>query len=398
MTPPLHYDAIVIGAGPAGGVAALMLARAGWHVAIVEKSAFPRRKVCGEYLSATNLPLFAELGLLDRITASAGPEIRRMGFYAQNATLTAPMPHAPSGWGRALGREVLDTLLLGAATAAGAHAHQPCTLTAHRREGGRHICTLARHHTRSEITATHLIDAHGSWDQSAPHRPPHRPSDMLGFKAHFRGAALPPDLMPLLVFEGGYGGLVTTDDHRVTFGCCLRRDTLDRARARHPGPAAQAVQAYVTAHCTGVAKVLAHATQDGPFLATGPLRPGIRPRYAAGVFHVGNAAGEVHPLVGEGMSMAMQAAWLLATALIQAGPAAAPDPIGRAYAKTWFRRFAPRVAAATIFAHLAMRRTPVSLLLPLLTRLPALLTYSAARSGKTQMVVRAPARQQAQQA
>ena len=45
------HDAIVLGAGPAGSVAALMLARAGWSVAIVEKSVFPRRKVCGEFLS-----------------------------------------------------------------------------------------------------------------------------------------------------------------------------------------------------------------------------------------------------------------------------------------------------------------------------------------------------------
>ncbi|WP_136622814.1 FAD-dependent oxidoreductase, partial [Mesorhizobium sp. 10.2.3] len=41
------YDAVIIGAGPAGSSAALTLARRGWAVAIVEKSAFPRRKVCG---------------------------------------------------------------------------------------------------------------------------------------------------------------------------------------------------------------------------------------------------------------------------------------------------------------------------------------------------------------
>ena len=40
----MRYDAIVIGAGPAGGTAALMLARAGWSVAIVEKNSFPRRR------------------------------------------------------------------------------------------------------------------------------------------------------------------------------------------------------------------------------------------------------------------------------------------------------------------------------------------------------------------
>jgi len=64
----MNHDAIVIGGGPAGTTVALLLARAGWSVALVERKSFPRRKVCGEYLSATNLPLFDHLatGLLFR--------------------------------------------------------------------------------------------------------------------------------------------------------------------------------------------------------------------------------------------------------------------------------------------------------------------------------------------
>ena len=62
------FDAIVIGGGPAGSTAALLLARAGWSVALVERMAFPRRKVCGEFLSATNLPLLAELGVAAAFT------------------------------------------------------------------------------------------------------------------------------------------------------------------------------------------------------------------------------------------------------------------------------------------------------------------------------------------
>ena len=63
------------------------------------------------------------------------------------------------------------------------------------------------------------------------------------------------------------------------------------------------------------------ATREGPWLASGPLRPGVRLGAGSddGVFRVGNAAGEAHPIVGEGISMALQSAFVLA-ALI--GPAA----------------------------------------------------------------------------
>ena len=43
--------------------AAILLARAGWSVVVIERKDFPRRKVCGEYLSATNLPLLEQLGV-----------------------------------------------------------------------------------------------------------------------------------------------------------------------------------------------------------------------------------------------------------------------------------------------------------------------------------------------
>ena len=112
----MRYDALVIGAGPAGSVAARLLAQAGWHVALAEKADFPRRKVCGEFISAATLQVLEACGVADEFLAAAGPPVLRVGIYAGDAALLAPEERV---WGRALGREHLDLLLRDAAVAAG---------------------------------------------------------------------------------------------------------------------------------------------------------------------------------------------------------------------------------------------------------------------------------------
>jgi len=390
-----RYDALVIGGGVAGSTAAILLGAAGWSVALVEKRAYPRRKVCGECIAAPNLGLLDALGVGDEFRALAGPPLERVALYAGDDELYAKLPRlrgaAPSG--RALGRERLDTLLMARAQELGAAVYQPWSVVDVERRDGVHACALATNRAgeTASVAATVLIDAHGSWEPSPfaglRTRAESRGSDLFAFKANFLHADIEPGLLPVLAFDGGYGGMVLGDAGQLTIACCVRRDALRGARAGAAGDSAgAAVEELLRRSCAGVRRTLGDAERVGTWLSVGPIRPGRRAIWSErGGFAVGNAAGEAHPILGEGISMAMQGAFLLCERLELERDAllsgARQDGTARLYERDWRRTFAARIRWAALFAGLAMRPAARALL-PALKAWPGLLTAGAIVGGK----------------
>jgi flavin-dependent dehydrogenase len=367
-------DALIVGGGPAGATAATLLARKGLRVAVVEKSAFPRRKVCGEYISATTWPILEELGVAGALAGIAGPAVERVGLFARDVATDAPMP-APvqaHAWGRAVGREVLDAALLDVARSAGARVIQPASVESLQRAGETFVANV----DHEFLEARRVVLACGSWERG-PFTPKvaARASELLGFKARFSAASLARGLMPLVLFPGGYGGLVHTDAGEVSFSCCIRRDALALARRQHAAGAGEAVLAHAMAHCRALGETLGGARRSGAWLSAGPIRPGIRRACSAGVYRVGNAAGEAHPLVAEGISMAIQSSWLLARHWDEPG----------AYARAWHETFAARIRASSLFMTLTVPPLPSRASIAVMRHSPGVLTWGARWSGKARM-------------
>jgi 2-polyprenyl-6-methoxyphenol hydroxylase-like FAD-dependent oxidoreductase len=392
------FDAVIVGGGPAGSTAAILLAQAGWRVALVEKQRFPRRKVCGECIAASNLPLLEALGVGAAVTAAAGPELRQVALMRGNRIVVADLPPAADGryrWGRPLGRETLDSLLLEQAHRNGVQVMQPWSVRSVDGGPGEWRCDIRAIDSKEIMTlrAAVAVDAHGSWEAMPSERTDLScsGSDLLAFKANFSGSSLKPGLLPVLSFDGGYGGMVLADQGILTVACCVRRDQVMAMRRTAPGgTAGEAVQAMLQRQCTGVQLALQDTSRIGPWLAAGPLAPGIRLHPNDQAFRIGNAAAEAHPIVGEGMSMAFQSAWLLCAHLVGAGDRRKDSvdvkwqrAVGQRYAADWHRQFALRLRLASTFAHLAMRPTFASPLLALVRAWPGLLPLGAKWSGKT---------------
>lgn len=393
------HDVIVVGAGPAGGTTALALARQGVRVAVIEKKAFPRRKVCGEYLSATNLELFRQLGILDEFLSLAGPPVSRVGLFSKQQICAAPLPRPQpfTTWGRAFSRQHLDTLILQRAHDSGAVVFQPAEVTAFNTIPGGYQIDLEQNGTQQSVLAPVVVAAHGSWDYgpmpTQRTKESSQPHDMLGFKAHFRQSELPTELMPLLAFPGGYGGMVNCENSLTSISLCIRRDRLEHLRqASSQTSAADVIFEHLLTTNRGIRQTLGNATLVEKWLATGAIQPGIRIQSRGGLFQVGNAAGEAHPVVAEGISMAIQAGFLLARML-----GSSPHPgqwqadelerIGKQYDAAWKRCFANRIHHAGWIARWAMSRALQGFTSPVVRLFPQLLTIGATFSGKANLQV-----------
>jgi len=113
-------DAAIIGGGPAGSAAAILLARQGYHVGLIDKAIFPRDKACAEYMSPAIEGILKRLGVLEQVEAAHPAHLRGFSIYtpagrafrADFAGVTDSSGNAFYDYGLALPRQRFDHLLV----------------------------------------------------------------------------------------------------------------------------------------------------------------------------------------------------------------------------------------------------------------------------------------------
>ncbi|MGI8491512.1 MAG: geranylgeranyl reductase family protein [Acidimicrobiales bacterium] len=320
---PSRFDALVVGGGPAGSIASLVLARGGAKVALVDKSTFPREKACGDAIGPRGLQLLSDLEVAvpaDHVLGDMlviGPTGRAVRLPCTEG-LTYP------GHGILVTREVFDARLHEHAVAAGAvpfvgRADEPLEA------GGR--LEGFRLSTGEELRADFVIGADGATSRVAAAAGLVEAERVLwGFAIR---TYLPQKLdLPLISFWEptpwrafpGYGWAFPGGDGISNIG--LGVGTLSNRRA---GTRAVRELPRFLEHLRGLGFIdnltPTPTTRLGGWLKMGMV--GTNP--AAGrVLLVGDACGLVNPLQGEGISQAMTSGRQAAEAIL-AGPGSAGD-------------------------------------------------------------------------
>jgi flavin-dependent dehydrogenase len=331
-------DVIVVGAGPAGSATALLLARAGHHVLMLERQHHPRAKACGDCLSAGATPLLARLGVLSRVLAARPAQLTGWRIITpRGESVSAAFAESAPGallaaTALALPRARLDAALAEEASGAGAELRTGVRVSDLLRDaGGRVVGVRGEREGAGPFTlrAPLVVGADGLRSIVARRlglvrRPPR--VRKLSLTAHVAVAGV-GEMGEMHLGEGACVGVAPVE--RGAEPLCNLTLVVDAARsARHVAAGAERFF-WRTLERFPRLRGRLPPSPALPLLASGPFDWEMRTVTAPGAALVGDAAGYFDPMTGQGIFQALASAELLADAadaLLRA-PGGAHEPL-----------------------------------------------------------------------
>ena len=350
------FDLAIAGAGPAGSALGLQLARQGARVALFDPASFPRDKLCGEYLSPESVPVLDRLGLAGVLAAASPQEVRQLWITTprgRSVTARADAHHPP---GIGLSRSVLDDLLVRAARAVGAHVFERTRVSAPLLRDGRVAGLVVRHPALglATVEARVTVAACGRSSVLVRQTGRTRVRDRLrgryfGLKRHLSIPGADDDgTVGLHVVPGGYGGLCGVGGGLTNFCALLPESSVRSCRGD-----LDRVAREVLGRNPVLDRLLASSVPAGPWKTVAGVRVEVSTPRVPGILYAGDAQGTVDPLAGQGMTMALTGAELLAPFVAQsltAGPGA-DTALQLAVQAAWHDRFDHRVRLCALLHH-----------------------------------------------
>jgi menaquinone-9 beta-reductase len=362
----MKVDVAIAGAGPAGLAAAIHAARAGLSVAVFEREELPRDKACGEGLMPPGLKALERLGVRARLEASDCAPIRGIRYLEQDGSMLEG--RLPGGGGLGVRRTALARVLLERATEVGVQLHARTAVRAHQRtEGGMQVDTDAGTWEAAVLVAA---DGLGSPLRAAegldlPPRGPRR----FGLRQHVR---LPPwsDYVEVHLLDQLEAYVTPAGAERVGVAFLWEDGCVPP----------QISWAALVQRVPALAERLRGAEPDSTPRGAGPLRRRVLSRVRPRFVLLGDAAGYVDAITGEGLSLALVCAEALGFCLPQAVADGGKPEAFQPYLATCHREYRRYALVAGGVLALARRPRLRRLVLGALARRPAAFSWLLART------------------
>jgi menaquinone-9 beta-reductase len=329
------YDVAIAGGGLAGLSLAIQLARKGWRVGLFEKESYPFHKVCGEYISMESRDFLNGLGL--PLEAWGLPVINQLYITAPNGeSIKAPLPLGGFG----VSRYKLDAALANIAKEAGVDLFENTKVyDIHFEEGNHRIQT-----SEGLFKANLACACFGKKSNLDVKWKRHFMKDggkqnYVGVKYHVR-AALPEQEIALHNFPGGYCGISKIEDGRYCLCYLTKSENL-----KNNGQSIPAMEEKILKQNPALRKLLEEVVRlfDEP-VTIAQISFSKKTQVENHVLCIGDAAGMITPLCGNGMSMALHASRIAAesTAAFLENRVTR-DEMEKSYQENWNRQFAGRL-------------------------------------------------------
>lgn len=354
------YDCIIIGGGLAGLCLSIQLSKQGYHVLLLEKNAYPFHKVCGEYISMESWDYLNRLGI--DLASLQVPLIKDLKITSHEGFEVST---ALDMGGFGISRFDLDHRLASIAKQSGVQLLENTKVTDVSLENGVHIVTTNREEHQGKI----VCGSYGKLTPAFMNQIRSRQSGYIGVKYHVQ-VPFNKSSIELHNFKDGYCGISMVGENT----CCMcYLTTVDNLKMH--GNDVKQMEKEVLMKNPRLAYYFSHAK----FLYDKPLvisQIGFQKKscYANDVFLLGDAAGAIAPLCGNGMSMAMRASFLLAKHIPQyLDQEITKEVLIQNYTSDWNKHFSTRIKAGYYLQKLFGKRLTTLLALKLMKNNPNLL-------------------------
>ena len=336
------YDLAIVGGGLAGLALSIQVANAGFKVILFEKEKYPFHRVCGEYISLESEDFLQHLGVdLQKMNASKITEL----FISANNGSSIQQHLLLGGFG--ISRYKLDNTLAQLAINAGVYLMENTRVEEIRFTNDSFNITSNHATYNAKITVATFgkrsnLDI--KWNRDFVKAKKNKHNNYVGIKYHVRGR-FPVDTIELHNFKNGYCGLVKVEDNQY----CLCYLTV-ASNLQKSNNDIREMERVILSGNPFLKKILAECEKlrDGPVIIS-QINFDKKSLVHDHILFIGDAAGMITPLCGNGMSMALHASKLAAGQVVQVlSGKISRDEMENNYSRAWNKEFAGRLRTGRI--------------------------------------------------